>query len=198
MDGSFIIHRCTLHGRDPVCFSAITFICERRQQEPDAVVWLVRLSRFKPFTFPTCWAVAASRVEMASGQNLNSIRWMSLFEEDISRIKVGRSASDRAHKDSTRAALVPGRGASTIRENTVRDSLEDGFKDFYALSQESFIPAEERGLHRSIRLQRQLSGNTEACNQTWPKNAQLTKADLEKKITSHNSSRHPHPYIRDI
>eukprot|EP00983_Pelagomonas_calceolata_P018397 575972-Pelagomonas_calceolata.AAC.1 len=53
----------------------------------------------------------------------------------LSRIKLGRPAWDRAHKDSIRAALVLGRGASTIRENPVRDSSGDIFRDFYALIQ---------------------------------------------------------------
>eukprot|EP00983_Pelagomonas_calceolata_P033621 1052812-Pelagomonas_calceolata.AAC.1 len=36
-------------------------------------------------------------------------------------------------------------------------------------------------LHRFFCLQGQLSGNTEACNQTWPKHAYLTKLGLERK-----------------
>eukprot|EP00983_Pelagomonas_calceolata_P063273 1147662-Pelagomonas_calceolata.AAC.3 len=40
-------------------------------------------------------------------------------------------------------------------------------------------------LHCYFRLQGQLSGNTEACNQTWPKNAQLTKLGLERR-NNHN------------
>eukprot|EP00983_Pelagomonas_calceolata_P069511 1150382-Pelagomonas_calceolata.AAC.3 len=44
----------------------------------------------------------------------------------------------------------------------------------------SFTQGEVK-LHRYIRLQGQLSGNTEACNQTWPNNARLTKLGLERK-----------------
>eukprot|EP00983_Pelagomonas_calceolata_P064823 1148302-Pelagomonas_calceolata.AAC.2 len=47
----------------------------------------------------------------------------------LSRIKLGRPAWDRAQKDSIRAALVSGRGASTIRGKTVRDSSGDVFRD---------------------------------------------------------------------
>eukprot|EP00983_Pelagomonas_calceolata_P098595 1158368-Pelagomonas_calceolata.AAC.14 len=38
---------------------------------------------------------------------------------DLSRIKVGRPAWDRVHKDSIRAALVSVRGASTIRGSSI-------------------------------------------------------------------------------
>eukprot|EP00983_Pelagomonas_calceolata_P079610 1154763-Pelagomonas_calceolata.AAC.1 len=41
---------------------------------------------------------------------------VSILRRDLRRIKVSLSAWVRAHKDSIRAALVAGRGASTIRE----------------------------------------------------------------------------------
>eukprot|EP00983_Pelagomonas_calceolata_P023314 734359-Pelagomonas_calceolata.AAC.1 len=44
---------------------------------------------------------------------------ISILRKDLGRTKVGSSAWDRAHKESIRAALVAGRGASTIREKTV-------------------------------------------------------------------------------
>eukprot|EP00983_Pelagomonas_calceolata_P061250 1146749-Pelagomonas_calceolata.AAC.1 len=40
-----------------------------------------------------------------------------VLRRDLGGFKMSLSAWDRAHKDSIRAALVPGRGASTIREN---------------------------------------------------------------------------------
>eukprot|EP00983_Pelagomonas_calceolata_P069561 1150406-Pelagomonas_calceolata.AAC.2 len=64
-----------------------------------------------------------------------------VLRKDLSRINVCGSAWDRAHKCSIRVALVSGRGASTIRENPVRDSLGDVFRDFNALFQESLISA---------------------------------------------------------
>eukprot|EP00983_Pelagomonas_calceolata_P055352 1144116-Pelagomonas_calceolata.AAC.1 len=73
-----------------------------------------------------CWAAAASRVIREKGLSRDSgkgvgIRAESKFDtvnvpvlrRDLSRIKVGGSAWDRAHDDRTRTALVPGRGAST-------------------------------------------------------------------------------------
>eukprot|EP00983_Pelagomonas_calceolata_P048609 1141135-Pelagomonas_calceolata.AAC.2 len=44
------------------------------------------------------------------------------LRRDLGRIKVSLSAWDRALKDSIRAALAPGRGASTLRENLVWNS----------------------------------------------------------------------------
>eukprot|EP00983_Pelagomonas_calceolata_P047479 1140663-Pelagomonas_calceolata.AAC.1 len=41
-----------------------------------------------------------------------------VLRKDLGRMKVGSSAWDRAHKESIRAALVAGRGASTIREKS--------------------------------------------------------------------------------
>eukprot|EP00983_Pelagomonas_calceolata_P004176 135709-Pelagomonas_calceolata.AAC.1 len=43
----------------------------------------------------------------------------SVLRSDLRRIKVSLSAWDRSHKEDIRAALVPGRGASTIRKNSV-------------------------------------------------------------------------------
>eukprot|EP00967_Tisochrysis_lutea_P063671 scaffold82217_cov25-Tisochrysis_lutea.AAC.1 len=40
-------------------------------------------------------------------------------------------------------------------------------------------------LHRYIHLQGQLSGNTKARNQTWPKNAQLINFSSKKEIIKH-------------
>eukprot|EP00983_Pelagomonas_calceolata_P122197 1160884-Pelagomonas_calceolata.AAC.15 len=60
---------------------------------------------------------------------------------DLSRIKVGSLSWDRAHKDSVRAALVSGRGASTVLENPVRDHSGDVFRDSYAPIQESLVLA---------------------------------------------------------
>eukprot|EP00983_Pelagomonas_calceolata_P066455 1149052-Pelagomonas_calceolata.AAC.1 len=42
-----------------------------------------------------------------------------VLRRDLGRIKVSLSAWDRAHKDSIRATLVPGREASTVREKPV-------------------------------------------------------------------------------
>eukprot|EP00983_Pelagomonas_calceolata_P083831 1156238-Pelagomonas_calceolata.AAC.2 len=67
-----------------------------------------------------------------------------VLRRDLGRIDVGRSSWDRAHKDSIRAAMVSGRGASTIKENPVRDSSGDIFRDFYALFQVHLILA---GIH---------------------------------------------------
>eukprot|EP00983_Pelagomonas_calceolata_P054117 1143571-Pelagomonas_calceolata.AAC.2 len=66
-----------------------------------------------------------------------------VLRKDLSRIKVGKPTWDRAH-NSIRAALVSGRGASTSRENPVRDSSRDVFRDLYAILEESLIPA---GIH---------------------------------------------------
>eukprot|EP00983_Pelagomonas_calceolata_P077005 1153682-Pelagomonas_calceolata.AAC.1 len=62
-----------------------------------------------------------------------------VLRRDLGRIKVGRSAWDRAYKDSIRMALVPGRGASTIRKSKTGTLGELGtyFREFYALFQES-------------------------------------------------------------
>eukprot|EP00983_Pelagomonas_calceolata_P041146 1137937-Pelagomonas_calceolata.AAC.3 len=46
-----------------------------------------------------------------------------VLKRDLGRVKVSLSTWDRAHKDSVRAALVPVRGADTIREKPVWDSL---------------------------------------------------------------------------
>eukprot|EP00983_Pelagomonas_calceolata_P050881 1142179-Pelagomonas_calceolata.AAC.2 len=85
----------------------------------------------------TCWAVAASRVEKGSVRaesrfdkvvgrvffaNVTFFSFLLASRSNISRIKVGRLARDRAHKHSFWAALVPGRGASIIREKPVRGS----------------------------------------------------------------------------
>eukprot|EP00983_Pelagomonas_calceolata_P025308 793924-Pelagomonas_calceolata.AAC.1 len=67
-----------------------------------------------------------------------------VLRKDLSRIKVVRSIWDRAHKDSIRAALVPGRGANTIGKNLVSNSSGDILKDFFALIQYSLISA---GIH---------------------------------------------------
>eukprot|EP00983_Pelagomonas_calceolata_P097863 1158288-Pelagomonas_calceolata.AAC.6 len=48
-----------------------------------------------------------------------------VLRRDLSRIKLVRPVWDRVHKDSIRAALVPARGASSIRENPGRDSSGD-------------------------------------------------------------------------
>eukprot|EP00983_Pelagomonas_calceolata_P086627 1156795-Pelagomonas_calceolata.AAC.1 len=45
-----------------------------------------------------------------------------VLRKDPSRINVGSSSWDSVHKDSIRAALVLGRGASTIGKNPVRNS----------------------------------------------------------------------------
>eukprot|EP00983_Pelagomonas_calceolata_P037565 1136394-Pelagomonas_calceolata.AAC.10 len=91
------------------------------------------------------------RCSFQSGKKVG-IRAESIFNKtdvpvlgrDLSRINVSGSAWDGAHKDSVRAALVPGSGASTSRENPVRDSLRDVFRDLYALLEESLISA---GIH---------------------------------------------------
>eukprot|EP00983_Pelagomonas_calceolata_P110755 1159709-Pelagomonas_calceolata.AAC.4 len=48
--------------------------------------------------------------------------YVSVLRRDLRRIKVSLSAWDRSHKDNIRAALVPGRGAITIREKPVWNS----------------------------------------------------------------------------
>eukprot|EP00983_Pelagomonas_calceolata_P010664 345026-Pelagomonas_calceolata.AAC.1 len=45
---------------------------------------------------------------------------------DLGRINVSLFAWDRAHKDSIRTALVPGRGANTIREKPVWNEMLSG------------------------------------------------------------------------
>eukprot|EP00983_Pelagomonas_calceolata_P016838 530116-Pelagomonas_calceolata.AAC.1 len=39
-----------------------------------------------------------------------------VLRRDLIRIKLNRPAWDKVHKDSIRAALMPGRGARTVRE----------------------------------------------------------------------------------
>eukprot|EP00983_Pelagomonas_calceolata_P120344 1160697-Pelagomonas_calceolata.AAC.7 len=87
------------------------------------------------FTVLACWAVAASRMGkgLVFGQNLFSARRITLSQEailagSIDPCKVGRLAWDRAHKDSTRAALVPGRGASTSRGKPSQGQLGGCFQ----------------------------------------------------------------------
>eukprot|EP00983_Pelagomonas_calceolata_P051354 1142376-Pelagomonas_calceolata.AAC.4 len=53
-------------------------------------------------------------------------------------------SAQRVHKDSIRAAMVSGRGASTIGKNPVRNSAGDILRDFYSLLQESLFAA---GIH---------------------------------------------------
>eukprot|EP00983_Pelagomonas_calceolata_P045512 1139770-Pelagomonas_calceolata.AAC.1 len=62
-----------------------------------------------------------------------------VLRRDLSRTKVGRWAWDRAHRESVRAALVPGREASVIREYPVRESSGDVLRDFNALFQGSHL-----------------------------------------------------------
>eukprot|EP00983_Pelagomonas_calceolata_P064642 1148225-Pelagomonas_calceolata.AAC.2 len=56
-----------------------------------------------------------------TGFQLNKVD-IPVLRRDFERIKVGLSAWDRAHKEGIRAALVAGRGASTIRKNSVWNS----------------------------------------------------------------------------
>eukprot|EP00983_Pelagomonas_calceolata_P116712 1160339-Pelagomonas_calceolata.AAC.8 len=46
-----------------------------------------------------------------------------VMRKDFSRINVCRSTWDRLHKDTVRATLVTGRGASTIRKEPVRNCV---------------------------------------------------------------------------
>eukprot|EP00967_Tisochrysis_lutea_P115048 scaffold183922_cov18-Tisochrysis_lutea.AAC.1 len=66
---------------------------------------------------------------------------VSVLRRDLCRIRVGKLAWNKAHKDSIRASLVPGRGSSNVRENPFRDNLGDAFRDFYTLLQASPILA---------------------------------------------------------
>eukprot|EP00983_Pelagomonas_calceolata_P029459 922803-Pelagomonas_calceolata.AAC.1 len=43
-------------------------------------------------------------------------------------------------------------------------------------------------LHRYVHLQGQLGGNTEACNQTWPKKLNSQSLDWKEKITNHHKA----------
>eukprot|EP00983_Pelagomonas_calceolata_P050073 1141794-Pelagomonas_calceolata.AAC.1 len=52
-----------------------------------------------------------------------------ISRRDFGRIKVVRSTWGRAHKDSIRATLVSGRGASTSREKPVRNCSGDTFRN---------------------------------------------------------------------
>eukprot|EP00983_Pelagomonas_calceolata_P043206 1138816-Pelagomonas_calceolata.AAC.2 len=94
-----------------------------------------------------CWSVADSTVGKRVGIRAQ-FKWnkmnVPVLRKDLSRIKVGRLAWDRVLKDSIRAALVPGRGASTIWENLIRDSSGDVVRESYALIEESLILA---GVH---------------------------------------------------
>eukprot|EP00983_Pelagomonas_calceolata_P044982 1139512-Pelagomonas_calceolata.AAC.2 len=65
--------------------------------------------------------VPVSRLRVLSLPVVN----VPVSQKNLSRIKVGGPAWDRAHKDSIRAALVSGRGASTIKGNPVRENLGD-------------------------------------------------------------------------
>eukprot|EP00983_Pelagomonas_calceolata_P007014 228190-Pelagomonas_calceolata.AAC.1 len=81
-----------------------------------------------------CGFQSGKRVGIRAEFEFNKMN-VPVLGSDLPRIKVGRPGWDRAHKDSIRTALVSGRGASTIRENPVRDSSGDVFRDFYALIQ---------------------------------------------------------------
>eukprot|EP00983_Pelagomonas_calceolata_P121834 1160839-Pelagomonas_calceolata.AAC.6 len=83
------------------------------------------------------------RVGIRAELDLNKVN-VPVLGRDLIRVKVGRSAWDRAHKANVRAALVPGRGASTIREKTVRNGSGNVLSDFYSLLEESLILA---GIH---------------------------------------------------
>eukprot|EP00983_Pelagomonas_calceolata_P010376 336592-Pelagomonas_calceolata.AAC.1 len=74
-----------------------------------------------------CRAAAASRAEKGVGirveLKLNKVN-VPVLRRDLSGIKLARPVWDTVHRDSIRAALVPGRGVSTIRENPGRMARE--------------------------------------------------------------------------
>eukprot|EP00983_Pelagomonas_calceolata_P023503 740009-Pelagomonas_calceolata.AAC.1 len=104
-------------------------------------------------------------VGMRAGYNFNKMN-VPVLGRDLGRIQVGKPAWDRAHEDSIRAALVPGKGASTIRKKTVKNSTGDILRDFCVLLQESFIPT---GIHNKGRANkgRAISAFAEGFNTLW-------------------------------
>eukprot|EP00983_Pelagomonas_calceolata_P059630 1146012-Pelagomonas_calceolata.AAC.1 len=73
-------------------------------------------------TLGSCSSHGGIRVGIRAEFKSNKVN-VPIVRRNLNGIKVGRPTSDRAHKDSIRAPLVSGRGASTIGEDPVRNSI---------------------------------------------------------------------------
>eukprot|EP00983_Pelagomonas_calceolata_P023363 735420-Pelagomonas_calceolata.AAC.1 len=74
--------------------------------------------------FSCCTFESDERIRVRAEFHFNKM-YVPVLRRDLGGIKVGLSAWNRAHKESNRAALVPGRGASNIRGNPVWNSSRD-------------------------------------------------------------------------